>query len=274
MPAHNHEYESCTLTIEGQVATIAIVPPMMLVGKAADLHWDLGEIFSHLRGDTSVRVIVLTGSQGLFYAPPPVEFYDNAEARRYVSDPEKAWKTFTGVLRTHQGMAEIEKPILAKVNGNTLGFGTSLVFACDLIVADEQAMFCDIHLGMGEVAEGGPGFGIVPGDGGASVVPLHMPMAKAKEFLMLAKPYTGAEMAAAGYINYAVPAAELDALADDMVQRLLRRSAFALAWTKRSINRRVVDQLNSTLDASVGYEMVNFLQLDRSGGKDFFSLEG
>ena len=262
------QYETCKVETKGAVTTITIVPPRLLAGGAADLHWDLGEIFSELRGDTDVRVVVLTGQPGEFYAPPPADFYDRPELRAYVSDPARAWKTFTGVLRTHQGMAELEKPIVAKITGDALGFGSSLAFACDLIVAADDVTFVDIHLGMGEIEQGGPGFGIVTGDGGSSLVPLFMSPAKAKEYLMLAKPYTAAELAQMGVINYAVPAGELDAVVDDIVERLLRRSAYALAWTKRTINRRIVDQLNMTLDASVAYEMVNFLQIDRLGGED------
>ena len=74
-------------------------------------------------------------------------------------------------------------------------------------------------------------------------------------------------------INYAVPEAELDAKVNELAQALLRRSAFALAWTKRTCNRHVVNQLNMTLDAAAAYEMVNFLQLERLGGKDPLSLE-
>ena len=125
-----------------------------------------------------------------------------------------------------------------------------------------------VGLGAYTLKIGGPGFGIVTGDGGSSVVPLHMPIAMAKEYLMLAKPFTAAELAARGIVNYAVSAEELDAKTDEIVQALLRRSAYALAWTKRTINRRVADQLNMTLDASAAYEMVNFLQIGRLGGKD------
>lgn len=265
--------ETCRLAIDGQVATVTIIPPKKLVGGTSDLHWELGEVFSHLRGDNSVRVIVLTGEGDDFYAPMPGEFYDTPELRAYVTDPPKAWKTFTGVLRTHQMMAEIEKPIVGKVTGNALGFGSSLVFACDLIVAREDAEIIDIHLAMGEIKEGGPNFGIVTGDGGSSLVPLFFTPAKAKEFLMLAKPYTAAELAEMDVINYAVPAGELDRVVDDIVARLLRRSAYALAWTKRTCNRRVVDSLNMSLDAAAAYEMVNFLQLDRLQGRDPMSLE-
>lgn len=265
-------YETCTLEIDGAVATVTIVAPRTLVGGTSDLHWELGEVFSDLRGDTSVRVVVLTGSHGEFYKPMPPDFYDSAELRAYVSDPPKAWKTFTGVLRTHQGMAELEKPIVAKVPGDAAGFGSSLAFACDLIYAAEDARFVDIHLGMGE-SDSGPAFGIVTGDGGSALVPLFMSPAKAKEYLMLAREYTAAELAAMDVINAAVPAAELDATVADVVERLLRRSAYALAWTKRTINRRIVDTLNLTLDAAAAYEMVNFLQLDRLGGQDPLTLE-
>jgi enoyl-CoA hydratase/carnithine racemase len=95
-----------------------------------------------------------------------------------------------------------------------------------------------------------------------------MSPAKAKEYLFLAKPYTGRELADAGIINYAVPTAELDGVVGDMVERLLKRSAYALAWTKRTANRHVVQQLNLTLDAAAAYEMVNFLQIERLEGHD------
>ncbi len=75
-----------------------------------------------------------------------------------------------------------------------------------------------------------------------------------------------------GAINAAVPAEELDAAVDDMVRRLLKRPAYLLAWTKRVTNRRVVEQLNMTLDAGAGYEMVGFLQIERQGWKDRLEL--
>ena len=70
-----------------------------------------------------------------------------------------------------------------------------------------------------------------------------------------------------GVINYAVPADQLDRVTEDIVQRLLQRSAYALAWTKRVTNAHYVDALNKTLSQSVAYEMVDLLQLRMSGGK-------
>ncbi len=266
------EYGSCRLSIDGAVATIEIVPPMEVEG-GADLHWELGGVLDRLRSDTSVRVVVLTGTRDEFYVLPGKEIFENPASWAKRANPDGAWTTFMGIVRVHQLMAEIEKPIVARVNGHATAFGCSLVLASDLIVAAEDAELVDIHLGMGEI-EGhpGPGFGLVTGDGGSSLAPLYMSPAKAKEFLMLSKPLSGRELADASVINKAVPREELDATVDDMVAALLRRSAFALAWTKRSANRRVAEALNMSIDASVAYEMVNFLQLTRLG-HDPMSLE-
>jgi len=264
-------YRDLEIEKKEQVATIRIFSPMKAIraGHPPDLHWELGSAFSELRGDNSVRVIVLTGAEdGEFLAPPTTEAYSAERGRNTRTDPGWLWKTFTGILRTHQTMAEIEKPIVARVNGDAIGFGQSLMFASDLIVAREDARIADMHMGMAEVEPFGPPYGIVPGDGGAALVPLYMTPAKAKEYLMLAKPYTAGELARLGIINYAVPAAELDALIEDIVGRLLKRSAYALAWTKRVANRQLAHHLNLTLDAGAAYEMVNFLQIERLRGND------
>lgn len=175
--------------------------------------------------------------------------YASEEGRKWRNDPARHWKVFTGIVRCHEAMAALEKPIVARVNGDAIGFGSSLMFASDLIVARRDARIADMHMGMGEVQPYGPPYGIVPGDGGLALVPLHFSPAKAKEYLMLAKKYSGEELARIGVINYAVPMEDLDHVVDDIVGRLLKRSAYALAWTKRVANRHLMAQLNMTLDA-------------------------
>ena len=90
---------------------------------------------------------------------------------------------------------------------------------------------------------------------------------------MLAQPYKASELARQGIINYAVPANELNAKVDEMVERFLARGAYALAMAKRVANRKVIDHLNMTLDAGIGYEMVSFLQLERSHGNEKKTLD-
>ncbi len=262
------KYKTLKVEIKGQVATLIIPNVESLPNpgeRPPNLHWDLGAVFADLRGDHSVRVIVMTGpGNGIFHAGKRNR-YSGTPAPR---DQENEWLNFGGIRRLHQEMAESEKIIIAKVNGDAIGFGQSLVFSSDLIVAQENAIIADFHLGMGEIGEYGPEFGVVPGDGGCALVPLFMTPVKAKEYLLLGKQYTAADLARMGVINYAVPAAKLDSTVDDMVAHLLKRPAYALAWAKRVANRRVVHHLNMTLDAAAAYEQVNMLQLEKWGWKD------
>lgn len=264
------EYTRIDVEYDGPVATVVVkcrddpgggLEEGSFTDPRTNVHWALGEAFSQLRGETDVRVVVLTGYDGKFFRPPP-ELYHSDTGREHRNDPYRQFHVFTGIVRMHQEMAEMEKPIVARVNGDAIGFGQSLALAADLIVAEEDARFIDHHMAMGEIEGVGAEYGFVTGDGGSALVPLFLPPTLAKEYLMLARPFTAAELASHGVVNHAVSPDELDATVDDIVQRLLKRSAFALAWTKRTANRRVVDHLNTVADAAAAYEMVNFLQME------------
>lgn len=275
MPKHPTS-AAFSLRIQDQVATLSIVPPSKShIGRSANLHWDLGEALSSLRTDNRVRVIVITGQGDSFLVVRPPESYHTSSGRRSRTDPKYMWEGFTGTAIMHETMAQIEKPIIAKVNGDAIGFGSTLVFACDLIVAREDAQIIDTHMGMGEFPNVGPAeFGLLPGDGGTSLIPLFFSPALAKEYLMLSRPFRAADLARLGVINYAVPKSKLNSTVDRLVERLLKRSAYALAWTKRTANRGVIEQLSKSLDAGLAYEMVNFLQWERMGWTDTKSFDG
>ena len=262
------KYTTLKTEIKDQVATLTIPNVERLPNpgeRPPDLHWELSQVFADLRGDNRVRVIVMTGpGDGIFHAGKRGRYSGTPASR----EQENEWLNFGGVRRMHQEMAESEKIIVAKVNGDAVGFGQSLVFSADIIVAQEDAIIADFHLAMGEIRDYGPGFGVVPGDGGCALAPLFMTPALAKEYLLLGKQFTAAELARLGIINYAVPAARLDATVNDIVARLLQRPAYALSWAKRVASRRVVHHLNMTLDAAAAYEHVNMLQLERQGWKD------
>lgn len=271
------EYKAIEVVKKDQVATIYILPTIKgdPTRNKPRIHPELGSVFTELREDNSIRVIVLTGAEegkyGFLLPPHKDSYVNNAESVDF-NHPTTVWNTFLGIMRCHQAMAEIEKPIVAKVNGDAIGFGQSVAFASDIIVAREDARFMDHHMSgvytanySGVMREGGHEFSSIPGDGAGALIPLFMTPVKAKEYLMLAKPYTAAELAKLGIINYAVPANELDAKVDDIVKRLLERGAYALAWSKRLINKRVVDQLNMSLDVGQAYEWLVWLQREKLG---------
>ena len=228
----------------------------------------LANAFDALRADDSIRVIVLqVGGQNI-----TASRYTDKEWQAHHNDPANIWRTFSGIIRFHEAVASIEKPVVAQVVGDVSGAVCNQVLACDLIVAREDARFLDHHLGMGQSHPIGAPFGLVPGDGGMSLAPLYLSPPLAKEFLMLAREFTARELADKGLINYALPADQVEAKVDELVERLLKRPAYPLAWAKRVANRHVIDQLNRTLDAGAGYEMIGLAQLERQGWTDKTTL--
>ena len=250
------DYLLLDIVRNGQVATIELKRlEKHLREKArpggAQRAAEVGKALNELRDDQSVRVIVITGKDDVFTIPP--------SSYGHHGNPGGDWDIMTGVTRAVEAMCTIDKPVVAKVNGHAVGFGANLVLACDFIIAREDAIIADHHMSAGELIINGERKGsadhcMVTGDGGSVFAPLKMPMNMAKEYLMLARPFTAKELATMGVVNYAVPAEELDAKTDDIVQRLLKRNPYALALTKRVLNKQMLASFNNSLGLSPCFE--------------------
>ena len=257
------EYFLLDIVRTGQVATIELkriekhVRAVMRTQKrgGAQRAAEVARALHELREDQNIRVIVITGKNDVFTIPP--------SSYGHHGNPGNDWDIMAGVTKAVEIMCTIEKPVVAKVNGHAVGFGANLVLACDFIIAREDAIIADHHMSAGELQIDGQTVGsadhcMVTGDGGSVFAPLKMPLAMAKEYLMLARPFTAKELAGMGVVNYAMPAEELDAKTNEIVQRLLRRNAYALAMTKRILNKQALAQFNMSHDASLAYEFLNF----------------
>lgn len=257
------DYVLLDIVRNGQVATIELkrmekhIRELMRTEKrgGAQRASEVARALTELRNDDEIRVIVITGKEDVFTIPP--------SSYGHHGNPGNDWDIMSGVTKAVEAMCTIEKPVIAKVNGHAVGFGANLVLACDFIIAREDAIIADHHMSAGDLVIDGQMVGsadhcMVTGDGGTVFAPLKMPLAMAKEYLMLARPFTAKELATMGVINYAVPAAELDAKTDEIAQRLLKRNAYALAMTKRVLNKPAMAQFNQSHDASLAYEFLNF----------------
>ena len=257
------DYVLLDIVRKGQVATIELkrmekhIRELMRTEKrgGAQRASEVARALTELRNDDEIRVIVITGKEDVFTIPP--------SSYGHHGNPGNDWDIMSGVTKAVEAMCTIEKPVIAKVNGHAVGFGANLVLACDFIIAREDAIIADHHMSAGDLIIDGQMVGsadhcMVTGDGGTVFAPLKMPLAMAKEYLMLARPFTAKELATMGVVNYAVPAAELDAKTDEIAQRLLKRNAYALAMTKRVLNKQAMAQFNQSHDASLAYEFLNF----------------
>ncbi|MEA2032313.1 MAG: enoyl-CoA hydratase-related protein, partial [Euryarchaeota archaeon] len=181
--------------------------------------------------DAAVRAIVITGSG-------EKAFCAGADITELVEkSPEEAseWSSWAQGITTY--MEKLKKPVIAKINGFCLGGGLELAMACDFRIASEKAVF-----GLPEI-----NLAIIPGGGGTQRLPRLIGKTKAMEMLMCGEQIDAAEAFRVALVNKTVPADELDGEVDEVIKKLLSKSAVALGIVK--------DAVNSGLEMDLGHAL-------------------
>ena len=144
-------------------------------------------------------------------------------------------------------------PVVGCVHGAVAGFGLSLMNACDLVVASDDAYFASAYR---QIA-------LTPDGGGSWALPRLVGMRKAMEIFLLGERFGAADALALGIVNKVVPAAGLAAAADGIVKSLASGPVLALRKTKRLVR----DSMARTLSEQLQAEAVSFSEC--AGTADF-----
>jgi enoyl-CoA hydratase len=241
-----------------------------------EVHESISISLEELRFDSSIRIVVITGSSDeAFYCVPSREHYDNEIFRNRLRGiiapdlrakyrPSEARARYRRTGNYVEQMLHYEKPLIARVNGDVIGAGQSVMWGCDLIIAREDAVVADVHTGMGEVTNGqgvvqGFPWAVTPGDGAMAFAQQSFSTYRYKEYQMLSQQLTARELADMHVINYAVPADQLDAKVDEIIRRLLARPQPVLEHVRRVIQKPIIEQANLQYDLSWAYEHLDFI---------------
>jgi enoyl-CoA hydratase/carnithine racemase len=151
-----------------------------------------------------------------------------------------------GIQRLPQVLMALEVPTIAAVNGPALGAGCDLACMCDIRIASESATFAEsfIH------------FGIVPGDGGAGLLPRIVGASKAAEMSFTGDTLTAAQALEIGLVSRVVAADALLREAHGLAERIASKSAPALRFTKRLLRESPHQSLTSLLALSAAYQSI------------------
>jgi enoyl-CoA hydratase/carnithine racemase len=210
------------------------------------MHTELEELFAEITYDDAINAIVLTGAGRAFCAGGDIRGMDSRAREGTQRIPLRSAK------RLMQNMLEVEQPIIGAINGDAVGLGATLALFCDVIIANENARFGDTHIKVGLVA----------GDGGAVIWPLLVGIARAKELLMTGDLINATEAERIGLINRVVPAGQAYPESLALAQRLAAGPTRAIRWTKLSLNKRLKDEMNLVLDASLAVETLSMATED------------
>ena len=228
---------------EGAVLCVALNRPQKKNAITAEMWRGLYEALETASQDDNVAALLISGEGGNFTAGNDIgDFLAGARSEATDNAPSPG-----GLFI--RALARFEKPLVAAIEGQAVGIGTTLCFHCDLIYAAPGARFLMPFVNLG----------LVPEAGSSLLAPLRFGRARAAEFLMLAEPF-GAETAREiGLVNAVVPADQLFAHALAKAQALAAKPRAALLAT-----RRLMRGDSAALYAHMEAELVEFARLIKS----------
>lgn len=212
------------------------------------------------RRDDQVRVVVVTGAGQAFCAGGDLaEIYHGWRSADPVTRKNYLWR---GIQRVPFALANLDKPVIAAINGTAIGAGLDMALMCDMRLASEKAVLAESYVQVG----------FVPGDGGAFFLPRLVGLAKACELLFTGEPISTAEAERIGLVNRVVAHDELMRETYALAEKIAARPPTAVQLTKRLVYQGLESNLKTALDTASSF-LSHVLALEETGAAMAAMLE-
>jgi len=224
-------------TPAAHVARLVLNRPEARNAQDTALLYELNAAFDRAARDDTIKVIILAANGPHFSSGHDLREGGSVAEQMAAFEPVGTWCGFgcagaearmAREKEIYLGLSErwrnIPKPTIAAVQGKCIAGGLMLAWPCDIIVAADDAAFADNTVGMGV--------------GGVEYFahPWELGRRKAKELLFTADWLSAEEARALGMVNHVVPAAELQAFALALAEKIARKPLFALKLAKEAVN--------------------------------------
>jgi 2-(1,2-epoxy-1,2-dihydrophenyl)acetyl-CoA isomerase len=227
-------YEHLIAEQDGGALRLTLNRPETLNAWHPDFGRELKNAIEVDAADPSVRAVLITGAGRGFSSGADLKAgFDAAEDGK----PDVAKELNQLYHPIMEGLRQLEKPVVAAVNGPAVGIGASLAFACDLVLAAESAYF-----GLAFV-----NIGLMPDGGSTLFVPAAVGKARAFQLALLGERVEAARALDWGLINFVYPDDRLLDEADALVKRLATGPTRSYASSKKALNRMLYPDLRGQL---------------------------
>lgn len=224
--------------------------------------WDQRErvisLLADASADPTVRAVVITATGKGFCAGADLRGAPGSGAERVPGDVARVIRL--GAQRLIAAVLDCEKPVIAAVNGTAAGIGAHLAFACDLVMAAEQAKFIEVFVRRG----------LVPDGGGAYLLPRLIGPQRTKELMFFGDSLPAADAERLGLVNRVVPADELEKTARAWAERLATGPTRAIAMTKQLVNASLESDRATAFAAEAAAQEINMTTTDANEGVTSF----
>lgn len=220
------------------IATITINRPEALNAFSAEVVSEILQAIEDVKADESVRVVVLTGAgEKAFSAGADIKAMKGMNAL-------KARELSQMGERLCNALENLEKPVIAAINGYALGGGLEVAMACDIRIASENA-----RMGQTEI-----NIGLIPGWGGTQRLTRLIGATKAKELIFTGKMIDARTAEQLGLVNMVVPQDKFRETVRQFALELAQKAPVALKVAKALINKGA----EISLDAAIALEREGF----------------
>jgi enoyl-CoA hydratase/carnithine racemase len=195
--------------------------------------------------DLAVRAVILTGAGSAFSSGGDLKQMKAGNSGLRATLPAQTRRNYkTGIQRLPMTFQALEVPVIAAINGPAIGAGCDLACMCDIRVAVESARFAESFVKLG----------IIPGDGGAWLLPRIIGFSRATELALTGDMLTASEALACGLVSHVVPDSELMPKAREIAAKIAANPPHATRMTKRLLREGQVATLSNILEMSAAMQ--------------------
>lgn len=206
--------------VEHGIATITLNRPDKLNAFTDDMQSKWLDALEECRTNPEVRVIVITGTGRAFTTGGDIGGFTEYAAQTPAAIKARVSE---GIQRLPRKIAEIDKPILAALNGMATGGGLDIALACDIRFAAQSARFAETYVRMG----------LIPGVGGAYLLPRIVGTSKALEMFWTGDWVEAVEAERIGLVNKVFPDPQLMEATHAFARRIADGPPLAIQLIKR-----------------------------------------
>ena len=194
--------------------------------------------------DETVRVAILTGAGSAFSSGGNVKHMRD-KVGMFGGTPAELRQSYRhGIQRIPRALANCEVPVVAAVNGPAIGAGCDLAVMCDLRIASTAARFAESFVKVG----------LIPGDGGAWLLPRAIGMARASEMALTGDAIDAATALDWGLVSQVVEPDQLMPAARALARRVAANPPQVVRMTKRLLREGQQQSLESLLELSAAMQ--------------------
>jgi len=232
---------------DGPVVTLTMNEPARrnpLTGNSAVA--DFLAAIDRIHADTSVRAVIITGTGTAFSSGGDIGEMQR-QSSGALSGMQIRQQYRTGIQRLPLALFNLEVPVIAAINGPAIGAGLDLACMCDIRIAADRAKFAESFVKLG----------IVPGDGGAWLLPRLIGLARASELTFTGEVFSAEQALAWGLVSRVVPLEQLLDTANDIARKIAANPPHAVRLTKRLMREAMHTRLDTLLEMAAAFQALS-----------------